>query len=398
MQIIKFIYLCSIKIIGMVERDITTKMLYMASKFPVLTLTGTRQCGKSTLLRNKFGEYKYVSLEDVDIRDFAINDPRGFLNNYGDHLIIDEAQYAPKLFSYIQTAVDKKNESGMYILSGSHNFLLLESVSQSLAGRTAVMKLTPFSVKEMKSASLLPNNLNDWMFTGGFPRIYDKGIQPSDYYPSYIQTYIERDVRLIKNIGDLTRFMRFMKLCAARMGQLLNVSSLASECEISVPTLYSWLSILETSYVVFLLRPYYKNYNKRLVKSPKLYFYDTGLACSLLGLTSADQVSTHYLRGEMFENMAVSECVKSFYSQGKEPNIYFWRDSNGNEVDLLVEDGMNLRAYEIKSAATLRSDFFDGLNTFSKLSKIPEDACAVVYGGDADFQTSDGRYISWRNW
>ncbi len=370
----------------------------MASKFPVLTLTGTRQCGKSTLLKNKFEGYKYVSLEDVDIREFAINDPRGFLNNFGDHLIIDEAQYAPKLFSYIQTAVDSKNESGMYILSGSHNFLLLESVSQSLAGRTAVMKLTPFSIRELKEASMLPGNLNEWMFTGGFPRIYDKGIHPSDYYPSYIQTYLERDVRLIKNIGDLTRFMRFMKLCAARVGQLLNVSSLANECEISVPTLYSWLSILETSYVVFLLRPYYKNFNKRLVKSPKLYFYDTGLACSLLGLNSAEQISTHYLRGEMFENMVVSECVKSFYSQGKEANIYFWRDSNGNEVDLLVEEGVNLSAYEIKSAATLRSDFFDGLDAFSKLSGTPKDASAVVFGGDADFQTSDGRFISWRNW
>ena len=382
----------------MVERDITTRMLYMASKFPVLTLTGTRQCGKSTLLRNKFEGYKYVSLEDVDIREFAVNDPRGFLNNFGDHLIIDEAQYAPKLFSYIQTAVDSKNESGMYILSGSHNFLLLESISQSLAGRTAVMKLTPFSIRELKAASMLPGNLNEWMFTGGFPRIYDKGIHPSDYYPSYIQTYLERDVRLIKNIGDLTRFMRFMKLCAARVGQLLNVSSLANECEISVPTLYSWLSFRETSYVVFLLRPYYKNFNKRLVKSPKLYFYDTGLACSLLGLNSAEQVSTHYLRGEMFENMVVSECVKRFYSQGKEANIYFWRDSNGNEVDLLVEDGVNLRAYEIKSAATLRSDFFNGLDAFSKLSGTPKDASVVVFGGDADFQTSDGRFISWRNW
>lgn len=381
----------------MIKRDIENKIRFLAEKFPVITLTGTRQCGKSTLLRHSFPDYRYVSLEDADIRQIALEDPRGFLTQYDEKTIIDEAQYAPKLFSYIQTKVDLAEKTGMYILSGSHNFLLMENISQSLAGRTAVLKLTPFSAHELSEAEKLPKKLNQWLFTGGFPRIYDKDIHPSDFFPSYIQTYIERDVRTIKNITDISTFIRFLKLCAARIGQLLNISSLANECGISTPTAQSWLSVLETSYVIYFLRPYYKNFNKRLVKSAKLYFYDTGLVSSLLGLETDEQLSTHYLRGEIFENMIITEQIKKCYNEGKEPNFYFWRDSNQNEVDLLIERQGNLHAIEIKASATLKTDFFRGLRYFQSFSGIANDALSVIYGGDVDFLTSYGKFITWRN-
>ena len=385
------------KILVMIERTIEEKLRQMTTKFPVVTLTGTRQCGKSTLLKQRFNEFKYISLEDLDRRLFAIDDPRGFLMNFGTPLIIDEAQYAPDLFSYIQTRVDEKNEAGMYILSGSHNFLLMERISQSLAGRTAVLKMAPLSIKELRQASLLPENLNDWLITGGYPRIYDKEIAPVDFFPNYVQTYLERDVRLLRNISDMSQFVRFLKLCAGRVAQLLNIASLASECGISVPTANAWLSILETSYTIFLLKPYYRNFNKRLIKSPKLYFFDTGLAASLLGLEEPRQMETHYLRGELFENMVISEFMKQAYAQGREPNLYFWRDSNNEEVDLLSEQSTTLECYEIKSAATMHSDHFSSLKTFAKQAQLDTNRLHVVYGGEQDIQTSNGNYISWKN-
>ncbi|MCQ2302029.1 MAG: ATP-binding protein [Bacteroidales bacterium] len=380
----------------MIERNIIDKIQYLLTKYPVVTITGTRQCGKSTLLRNGFPTMRYVSLEDPDLREFAIDDARGFLNNFGTPLIIDEAQYAPKLFSYIQTRIDSEGQTGMYILSGSHNFLLMESISQSLAGRTAILKMAPFSISELTHANLLPE-LNEWLFTGGFPRIYDKQINPVDFFPSYFQTYIERDVRLLRNINDLSHFVRFVKLCAARIGQLLNINALANECEVSVQTINSWLSVLETSYVIYLLKPYHNNFNKRLVKSPKLYFCDTGLAASLLGMENARQMDTHYLRGELFENMVIMEFIKQEYAQGREPNISFWRDSNQNEIDLLVERGLDLQAYEIKSSATMKTDYFKGLNKFAALAQLPKESLHVVYGGDVNYLTSFGDLISWKN-
>ena len=380
----------------MIERNIIDKIQYLLTKYPVVTITGTRQCGKSTLLRNGFPTMRYVSLEDPDLREFAIDDARGFLNNFGTPLIIDEAQYAPKLFSYIQTRIDSEGQTGMYILSGSHNFLLMESISQSLAGRTAILKMAPFSISELTHADLLPE-LNEWLFTGGFPRIYDKQINPVDFFPSYFQTYIERDVRLLRNINDLSHFVRFVKLCAARIGQLLNINALANECEVSVQTINSWLSVLETSYVIYLLKPYHNNFNKRLVKSHKLYFCDTGLAASLLGMENARQMDTHYLRGELFENMVIMEFIKQEYAQGREPNISFWRDSNQNEIDLLVERGLDLQAYEIKSSATMKTDYFKGLNKFAALAQLPKESLHVVYGGDVNYLTSFGDLISWKN-
>ncbi len=380
----------------MISRIIEEKIKYLAAKYPVVTLTGTRQCGKSTLLKSAFPEYRYVSLEDLDLRTMAKDDPRGFLMNFGSKIIIDEAQYVPELFSYIQTFVDSENKVGMYILSGSHNFLLLQNISQSLAGRTAVLKLAPFSISEMKNAKLLPDNLNEWLFTGGYPRIYDKQIPPIDFYPHYIQTYIDRDIRTIREISNLSQFVRFLKLCAARVGQPLNVSSLANDADISVPTANAWLSLLESSYILFFLKPYHNNFNKRLIKSPKLYFYDTGLVSSLLGLENSSQLSTHYLRGDIFENMVVSEIMKKHFFEGKEPQIYFWQDSNKNEVDVLLETGGQLQAIEIKSSATMKNDFFNNLQLFQSISGINKENMSVIYGGDTDYETQKGKFISWR--
>ena len=379
----------------MIERSIEEKLRQMTAKFPVVTLTGTRQCGKSTLLKQRFKDFKYISLEDLDRRRFAIEDPRGFLMNFGTPLIIDEAQYAPDLFSYIQTQVDERNETGMYILSGSHNFLLMERISQSLAGRTAVMKMAPLSVGELCQASLLPENLNEWLMTGGYPRIYDKGIAPTDYFPYYQQTYVERDVRQLKNIGDLSRFVKFLKLCAGRIGQLLNLSSLANECGISVATASSWVSVLEASYICYLLKPDWNNFSKRLVKTPKLYFYDTGLACSLLDIRSAAQLDAHFLRGGLFENMVVNEFVKQSWHRGEQADLRFWRDSQGNEVDLLVYEGDAVTAYEIKSGATFSPDFFKGLTRWAALSGTPEHRLNVIYGGDNSLNTSKGNLRAW---
>ncbi len=380
----------------MIQRDILAKIRYMATKFPVVTLTGPRQSGKSTALKDAFSNYNYITLEDPDIRLLAETDPRNFLANLGKQVILDEIQNVPSLLSYIQGIVDKTGESGQYILSGSHNFLLMESITQSLAGRTAILKLLPLSRKEMVQAKI-DNPLNELLYTGSYPRIYDKNIPATDFYPSYIQTYLERDVRLLRTITDLSTFMRFVKLCAARTGQLLNVSSLANEASITVATANAWLSILETSYILFQLKPFHKNYNKRLVKSTKIYFYDTGLACSLLGLSSSKQIEFHYLRGELFENWCLIELMKNAYAQGVEPSIYFWRDSNGNEVDLLIEKGEHVEAIEIKSSATLQLSHFKGLKNWQKTTGNKAENCKVIYGGDMNYLSEFGAFVSWKS-
>jgi predicted AAA+ superfamily ATPase len=381
----------------MIERALGKKLKELATKYPVVTLTGPRQSGKSTLLKALFADYRYVSLEDPDMREFSNSDPRGFLASFDDKVIIDEAQRNPQLFSYIQTHVDERGNNGMYLLAGSHNFLLMQSISQSLAGRTAVLRLLPFSHSEMKQGQILPDNADAEIYNGAYPRLYDKNIQPQDFYPYYIQTYVERDVRLVKNIGDISRFIRFIKLCAGRIGQLLNMSSLANECGISVPTAQSWISVLEASYIVYLLKPDFNNFSKRLIKTPKLYFYDTGLACSLLDIKSPEQVAYHFLRGGLFENLVINEFVKRGYNQGGNYDIAFWRNSVGDEVDLLFRDNAMQQAYEIKSGATFSSDYFKGLKKWAALSNTPKDNCHVVYNGDNGLTTSYGNVLCWKD-
>lgn len=381
----------------MINRELHLKIIELSKKFSFVLITGPRQSGKSTLVKMAFPDYKYISFSDLDIRTFAKEDPRGFIATYPDKVIIDEVQKEPSILSYLQTHTDNENKEGMYILTGSQNITLMSSVDESLAGRVGILKLLPFSHSEMRNAGVDRKTVDEQIFYGCYPRIYDKDIHPTDYYPNYIRTYVERDIRNIKQIGDLSLFVKFVKLCAGRIGQILNKASLANECGISEPTVQSWLSILEQCYIIHLLKPDHKNFSKRLVKSPKLYFYDTGLACSLLEISSSSQIVTHYLRGELFENMIINELIKSEFNKGKEGDFTFWRDSNGNEVDLLHNIGNDTFAYEIKSGATFNKNYFKGLNYWSKLSAADSEHKTVVYGGNISLNTTEGKTVKWND-
>jgi predicted AAA+ superfamily ATPase len=376
----------------MIERTLTAKMIALAQKFQVLTLTGPRQSGKTTLVRAAFPALPYVSLEEPDIRQLALADPRGFLANYPAGAILDEIQNTPELFSYIQRLVDE-NRQILFVLTGSSNFLLMEKISQTLAGRTAVLHLLPLSFAELPPG---PEPYEKLIFRGRYPRIYDREIAPTDFYPAYIQTYVEKDVRLMKNIGDLNAFIQFTRLCAGRIGQLLNLAGLASDAGISPNTARAWLSLLESSFILYRLQPYYRNFNKRLVKSPKLYFYDTGVACSLLGIRDENQVTMHYLRGALFENLIINELIKRTLHRGENRQRYFWQDNHGKEIDCLLVDGDQITPVEIKSGKTMSGSYFDNLKFWRSLAGLAEDQGFVVYGGDQSMQTSAGTLISWR--
>lgn len=372
------------------------KIIQLAGKYPVVSVTGPRQSGKTTLIRSVFPEYRYEVLEDPDTMLLAKDDPRKFLES-APRMIIDEIQRVPELFSYVQTLTDKSDISGQFIISGSQSFLLNQRISQSLAGRVAILHLLPFSFQELENQIEATKNFESYLFRGSYPRIYDKSIAPVDFYPHYIQTYLERDVRLIQNIQDLTGFIRFVKLCAGRIGQLLNLSSLANDCGISVNTAKSWISLLEASFIIFLLRPHHRNFNKRLVKMPKLYFFDTGLASSLLEIQSEDQLFSHYLKGYLFENLVIAELVKNRFNNGLKSNCYFWRDNKGNEIDCVVESINGLVPVEIKSGSTFTHEFFRNLNYWNKLSGNPVENSYVIYGGDNDRNTGNGKLLSWKN-
>ncbi|MHB0966868.1 MAG: ATP-binding protein [Bellilinea sp.] len=377
----------------MIERTLTAKMISLAQKFQVITLTGPRQSGKTTLVRAAFSSLPYVSLEEPDVRQIALTDPRGFLLNYPAGAVLDEIQNTPELFSYIQRIVDE-NRQVQFILTGSSNFLLMEKIRQTLAGRTAVLHLLPFSFNELEP---LPEQYESLIFKGQYPRIYDRDIAPTDFYPAYIQTYVERDVRLMKNIGDINAFIQFTRLCAGRIGQLLNYAGLANDAGISPNTAKSWLSILESSYILYRLQPYHRNFNKRLVKSSKLYFYDTGVACSLLGIREEDQVQLHYMKGALFENLIINEFIKRNFNRGENRQPYFWQDNHGKEIDCLLVNGDRATPVEVKSGKTMSASYFDNLKYWRNLADLPDDRGYVVYGGDQSMQTSTGALISWRN-
>jgi hypothetical protein len=376
----------------MIARTLATKIITLAQKFQVITLTGPRQSGKTTLVRAAFPGLPYASLEEPDIRQIALTDPRGFLANYPAGAILDEIQNTPDLFSYIQRLVDEHRQV-QFILTGSSNFLLLEKISQTLAGRTAVLHLLPFSFAELEPGA---EQYEGVIFKGGYPRIYDRDIAPTDFYPAYIQTTVEKDVRLIKNIGDSNAFIQFTRLCAGRIGQLLNLAGLANDAGISPNTAKAWLAILESSYILYRLQPYHRNFSKRLIKSPKLYFYDTGVACSLLGIRDASQAHLHYLKGALFENLIINEFIKRSFHREENRQPYFWQDSHGKEIDCLLVDGERVTPVEIKAGQTMSTSYFDNLKFWRALAGLPEDHGYVVYGGEQSMQTSAGSYVSWR--
>ncbi len=375
------------------HREISTSVLRLAEQYPIVTITGPRQSGKTTLARKLFPERDYVSLEDIDNRQFALNDPRGFLTKYPGNVIIDEVQRVPDLLSYIQTFVDSREEKGLFILTGSRQFELMDAVTQSLAGRTALVHLLPFSYNEAYS-NKGGASISETLYRGFYPRIIAEKLNPTEAYSFYVNTYIERDVRQIINVQELSLFEVFLKLCAGRTGQIINYSELAGSCGIDHKTVKRWLSILETSYIVKILRPYYRNLNKRLIKSPKLYFCDPGLAAYLLNIRKPSQLENHPLIGALFETYAVGELFKSFYNKIRKDNLYFFRDSRAREVDILFDKVVSVDLLEIKIAQTIHSSMFRQMHYVHTLP-IKVERMFLVYGGEECYSRENTQIISW---
>jgi predicted AAA+ superfamily ATPase len=381
----------------LIRRTAEGALRELAQGYPVVAVTGPRQSGKTTLVRMVFPEKSYVSLEDLDQRAFAQADPRGFLARYPEGAILDEAQRAPELFSYLQTLVDADRRAGLFILTGSQQFGLLAGITQSLAGRVALLPLLPFSLEELTSADVDPVSLDALLWTGLYPPIHDrKLVAAGAWYGNYVATYLERDVRSLVNVRDLGTFQRFLRMCAARTGQLVNLSGLASDCGVTHNTARAWLSVLEASYLVSLLPPYHRNLGKRLVKTPKLYFLDTGLAAWLLSVQDPSHLGVHPSRGALFETWVVNELLKGRFNRGLRSNLFFWRDQGGHEVDVLVDQGNRLLAVEAKSGATVTKDSFAGVRFWKDLAGDEAGASWVVYGGDEEQQRSEAHVLPWR--
>ena len=364
--------------------------------FPIVAITGPRQSGKTTLARAVFPEKPYVSLEDPDIRAFAEADPRSFLLRYPDGAILDEVQRCPDLFSYLQSIVDGDGRMGLFLLSGSQQFGLRSNITQSLAGRVGMVQLLPFSHGELAAAGQAPADLETAIYAGSYPPLYDRKVAPADWYPAYVATYVERDLHQLIQVRDLRTFQLFLRMCAARTGQLLNLSALANDCGITHNTAKAWLSVLEASYIVFFLQPHFRNFGKRLTKAPKLYFYDSGLVSWLLGIQSKNQITTHSLRGALFETWVVAEFIKGRFNRGLASNLYFWRDSTGNEVDVLAEQGELLIPVEIKSGRTVTVDYFSALNKWCGFAGEISGAAHLVYAGDDSQQRGQVSVVPWR--
>lgn len=381
----------------MIPRQAAAILQRLTQGYPILAITGPRQAGKTTLAQATFPDKRYVSLEDLDEREFADQDPRGFLARFPDGAILDEAQRCPKLFSYLQTRVDAEKRMGMFVLTGSQQFGLLSNITQTLAGRVGLLQLLPFSLQELQAANVPLDDLDDLLWRGMYPPIYDRDLAPEQWFANYVMTYIERDVRRIVEVQNLSLFQRFIKMCAARTGQLLNMSSLATDCGVTHGTIRSWLSVLEAGYVVFLLQPHHQNFGKRLVKTPKLYFHDTGLAAFLLGIRDAQHLSIHSARGSLFENFVVSEMMKQRFNQGLALNLYFWRNNTGDEVDVVIGQGEKLMPVEIKSGQTYNSDFVTGINKWMKFAGETSMTPQLVYGGNDNMSRNGVEVQSWKN-
>ena len=375
----------------MIKREITPCLVELFRKYPFVTVTGPRQSGKTTLCRAAFPHLKYVNLEAPDQREFAESDPRGFLSHIGEGAILDEIQRVPELLSYLQVYADEARRNGLFVLTGSEQFRLSDAINQSLAGRTALLRLLPFSLAERRGTGA-SESIDDILYSGFYPRIHDQKLEPRQALGDYFETYVERDVRQIGEIRNLSSFRLFVRLCAGRVGQLANLSALGADAGVSHTTARHWLTVLEASYVVFQLPPFYANIRKRLVKSPKLYFYDVGLASYLIGIEHAGQVATHPLRGALFENAVVVETLKHRFNRGYRSNLSFFRDARGLECDLLYENGNGICAIEIKSGATIASDYFNALNRIARV--LPQiSGKAVVYGGADRQSRRDGEAV-----
>ena len=380
----------------MIHRVAEKTLRALARQFRSVAVVGPRQSGKTTLVQKVFPRKPYLSLEDPDERLFATNDPRAFLTRYKNGAIIDEAQKAPALFSYLQQVLDTSTKDGLFILTGSNNFLLQQSISQTLAGRIGYIDLLPLSFHEIRSFDKPDYSTNELLWTGCYPEIFDRNRKPSQWYPAYIRTYIERDVKQLKNIENTLLFNRFLQLCAGRIGQQLNVAALSNECGIDVKTVQSWLSVLQSSYILFLLPPHFSNFNKRVVKSPKLYFYDTGLACSLLGIHQINELQNSHFRGFLFESYMITECLKQKYNSGSNTLLYYWRDNKGIEIDLLADTGKKLVPIEIKAGQTFQESFIKNINTWNSFSG--QTGGIALYDGDASYLRSDKiKVINWRD-
>ena len=378
----------------MIKRIAEKKLKQLASSFKVVAVVGARQSGKTTLVKTLFKDKPYVSLENPDVRNFALTDPRGFLETYSTGAILDEVQRVPELFSYLQEVLDNSKKKGLFILTGSNNFLLQQAISQTLAGRVGYLNLLPFSITELSISKKIKGTDDELMLKGFYPPVYDQKIPITDWCQNYIRTYIEKDVRQIKNVTDLIIFERFLALLAGRCAQELNMSALSVEVGVDVKTIQSWIGILESSFIIYLLKPHYKNFNKTIVKRPKLYFYDTAIVCSLLRINTVQHLKTHPQRGAVFESMVVTEFVKQRTNKGEQINLFYWRDKTGHEIDLIIDANGKLLPIEIKSGQTINTDFFKNIEYWNKLSKTKK--AMLLYAGKLNQQRSNG--VDVKNW